>query len=171
MASSSYPFSPGQLILQNASPSYGISFYKSTGASMFSMTDSAWQMYTSILPSPGGLYSLGGPSNPWQEVYLNSSGSGYTAVGSASTGNRTFSFSDSSLGFAPIIKAVTTTSASSDTFTIQGLTASSVCGISAGNASAATNIATAYQSSVTTNSITLAHAATASMVYNLVCSY
>jgi hypothetical protein len=44
------------------------------------------------------------------------------------------------------------------------------CQLTATNASAATNLATTYISAKTSNQITVAHAATAAMTYDVVCT-
>jgi hypothetical protein len=69
-----------------------------------------------------------------------------------------------------VVGTLTTTSAASDTLTLQGVTSSSHCTFSAANASAATNIASSYISSVSNNAVTLAHTATSGMIYNFACS-
>lgn len=66
--------------------------------------------------------------------------------------------------------SLTTTSGTSDNVTVTGMTASGHCGLTATNASAATNIATTYISSKTTNQITVTHTATASMTYDILCT-
>lgn len=68
-----------------------------------------------------------------------------------------------------LTSSTTTTAAAYDNTTLTGLTISGHCAISAGNASAATNIATAY---VTANSnyYSLNHASVAGMIYNVICT-
>jgi hypothetical protein len=66
--------------------------------------------------------------------------------------------------------SLTTTAAASDNVTIQGITASGHCSLTATNASAAANIATTYISSKTANQITVAHTATAGMNYDVMCT-
>lgn len=72
--------------------------------------------------------------------------------------------------FAVLKANVTTTAATSDAFTVTGATSTSKCAIGANNASAATNIATTYQSAAGANSVTITHTATASMIYTLLCT-
>jgi hypothetical protein len=70
--------------------------------------------------------------------------------------------------------SLTSTSASSDNFTIQGVTSSSHCSAPAPtNASAATNQLTtvAYVSAKAANQITVTHAAVANMTYDISCTY
>ena len=68
-----------------------------------------------------------------------------------------------------LVGSLTTTSATSDTVTVTGMSASGHCMLTATNASAATNIATTYVSAKTTNQITVTHVATASMTYDVLC--
>lgn len=66
--------------------------------------------------------------------------------------------------------ALTTTAAASDAVTVTGATSTSHCSVTPTNASAATNIATTFVSAKTTNQITVSHAATASMTYDVICT-
>ena len=66
--------------------------------------------------------------------------------------------------------SLTTTAATSDNVTIQGMTSSGHCSVTPTNASAATNLATTYVSAKTTNQITVTHTATASMNYDILCT-
>jgi hypothetical protein len=69
-----------------------------------------------------------------------------------------------------LVGSLTTTAATSDALTITGLTSGSHCSFAPTNAGAATNIATSYISAKASNSVTLSHAAIASMTYDFVCS-
>lgn len=69
-----------------------------------------------------------------------------------------------------LVASLTTTGATSDNVAISGMTSSGHCSFGATNASAATNIATTYISSKTTNQITVTHTATASMTYDILCT-
>ncbi|MDE2101026.1 MAG: carboxypeptidase regulatory-like domain-containing protein [Patescibacteria group bacterium] len=71
-------------------------------------------------------------------------------------------------GLAPA--SLTTTAATSDNVTVTGMTSSGHCAIAPTNAAAATNIATTYVSAKTTNQITVAHAATSNMTYDMLCT-
>lgn len=94
---------------------------------------------------------------------------GNTVVTSNATVARTFQFPDGDS--QPVISTfVTTTSATSDTFTIQGLTGSSHCSYGAENADAATNITSLFSPATGANSLTLTHAAVAGMVYSVLCT-
>jgi hypothetical protein len=66
--------------------------------------------------------------------------------------------------------SLTTTAATSDSPTIQGVASTSHCTIAPTNASAATNIATTYISAKSTNGLTVTHTATSGMTYDITCS-
>lgn len=66
--------------------------------------------------------------------------------------------------------SLTTTAATADTVTVQGMTSTGHCQLTPTNAAGATNIATTYISAKTTNQITVAHPATASMTYDVFCT-
>ena len=66
--------------------------------------------------------------------------------------------------------SLSTSAATTDTVAITGMTASGHCTFSPTNASAATNIATAYISNKTANQITLSHTATGSMTFDFLCT-
>ena len=88
-----------------------------------------------------------------------------------STKVATTAYVDAAAGANSVLKAsLTTTSATTDNVTITGMTSSGHCALAAQNASAATNIATSFISAYTTNQITLTHTATASMIYDFICS-
>jgi hypothetical protein len=72
--------------------------------------------------------------------------------------------------FPPLPASLVTTAASSDNVTVTGMTSSGHCSIDPTNAAAATNIATTYISAKTTNQITVTHAATANMNYDILCT-
>jgi hypothetical protein len=76
----------------------------------------------------------------------------------------------SGVSIVPITASLTTTSAGSDTVALTGMASSGHCQLTATNASAATNLATTYISAKTSNQITVAHAATAAMTYDVVCT-
>jgi hypothetical protein len=84
------------------------------------------------------------------------------------TASRTYNDIDGN-GSWVVSATLTTTSATSDALTLQGVTASSHCQFSATNASAATNSTSTYISAIAANSVTLTHAATAAMTYNVAC--
>jgi hypothetical protein len=73
-------------------------------------------------------------------------------------------------GGVPVSGTLTTTAASSDSVTIYGVTASSHCSLTPTNSSAASGIASSYISGVGTNSVTVAHSATAGMAFNILCT-
>jgi hypothetical protein len=72
----------------------------------------------------------------------------------------------------PVLTAtLTTTAASSDVVSLPGMASTGHCSFGAANASAATNYATTYISSVATpNQITVAHATISGMIYYLLCA-
>lgn len=78
------------------------------------------------------------------------------------------------LNGVPILPTIpvtlTTTAATTEVITVTGMTASGHCSLGALNSAAATNITTTFISSKATNSVTVTHAATAGMVYDLLCT-
>jgi hypothetical protein len=70
----------------------------------------------------------------------------------------------------PLVAALVTTAAATDNVTVTGMTSSGHCALTPTNAAAATNLATTYVSAKTTNQITVAHTATASMNYDVLCT-
>lgn len=70
-----------------------------------------------------------------------------------------------------VLKAtLTTTAATTDVVTVTGVTTTSKCVFSADNASAATNTATSFVSTIAANAVTVTHTATAGMIYTLLCT-
>jgi GTP1/Obg family GTP-binding protein len=65
---------------------------------------------------------------------------------------------------------LTTTAAASDTVTVQGMTSTGHCSLTATNSTAAANHASTYVSAKTTNQITVAHTTTAGMTYDVLCT-
>jgi hypothetical protein len=104
-------------------------------------------------PNPGN------PPTNSDRVYMDSARHQLTCINSS--GASCFPFLNASL---------TTTAATSDNVIVTGATASSHCQISPTNASAARNYSTTYISAKTTNQITVAHAATSGMTYDIACS-
>ena len=70
----------------------------------------------------------------------------------------------------PLTASLVTTAAASDAVAIPGMLASYHCQLTPTNAAAATNVATTYISAKTTDQITVSHAVTASMNYDVSCS-
>lgn len=71
----------------------------------------------------------------------------------------------------PVAASLTTTAATSDAVAIAGMTSSGHCSAPAAtNSSAAANVATTYISAKATNSVTVTHAATAGMTFDLTCT-
>lgn len=65
--------------------------------------------------------------------------------------------------------SLTTTASSSDVVSLTGVSVSSRCSVTATNASAATNLSSTYLAKGT-NQVTVNHAATANMTYDILCS-
>lgn len=75
-------------------------------------------------------------------------------------------------GYITVRAAVTLGTGTSDTFSITGISSTSICTSTAANSTAANSAIAAYISSVSTNSITLGHAATIAngAIFNVLCS-
>ena len=71
---------------------------------------------------------------------------------------------------AEVSASFATTSATSDTITVLGVTPSSHCQLTATNQSAATNYTTAYVSAKSANNVTVTHAPMSGMTYDVTCS-
>lgn len=69
-----------------------------------------------------------------------------------------------------MLAGLVTTAAASDNVTIQGMASGGHCTLTPTNAAAATNIATTYVSAKAANQITVSHAATANMNYDIFCT-
>jgi hypothetical protein len=69
-----------------------------------------------------------------------------------------------------MVAALVTTAAATDNVTIQGMASGGHCTLTPTNAAAATNIATTYISAKAANQITVSHAATANMNYDIACT-
>jgi hypothetical protein len=97
-------------------------------------------------------------------------GSNYTGwVNNTLTAARTFTTPDGN-SYPVVVASLTTTAATNDTVAMQGMTSTGHCSLTATNSSAAANHATTYVSAKTTNQITVTHAATAGMTYDLMCT-
>lgn len=83
-------------------------------------------------------------------------------------GSKNLSNSCPAIPLAPT--SVSTTSATSDDVPVTGMTSSGHCILQATNASAATNLAATYVSVKTTNQITVTHAGTSGMTYDVFCT-
>jgi len=130
----------------------------------------------------GRFFPSGSPPATNQAIASGDTGRGLTThqielVGDGFRGTLSPSFTADRTMTAPdgdsnlmVVGTLTTTSNTSDNLTLQGVTSSSHCAFSAANVSAAKNITLSYISSVSSNSVTLAHAATAGMIYNFICS-
>lgn len=116
----------------------------------------------------GGTYAINVASDPAHGAPLNSLT--VTTLPNAS-GQATGIYNDPShrLILPTVTASLVTTSASSDSVTIPSITSASHCWASATNAAAATNIATTYVTAGS-GSVTVNHATTANMNYNIACS-
>jgi hypothetical protein len=156
---------------RNASSAHCTSMQDSTGLNAFQLCDGAVRVSTELQPSPGGSRSLGDATHAWGALYLGSHGeAGNSEVYSNATVSRRFALPDAN-GTGVVSAKVTTMAATIESFTIQGVTTNSICTFSALNASAAVNIASAYNSAVAPNSFTLTHAAVSGMMYSVQCTY
>ena len=90
----------------------------------------------------------------------------YTFTGGAS---RTVAIPDGNSATTMAV-SMTTTAATSDNFTITGMTSSGHCSLTPTNTAAATNVATTYISAKTTNQITVTHAGISGMIYDILCT-
>jgi hypothetical protein len=98
------------------------------------------------------------------------SGSNYTGwQNDTLSAGRTLTTPDGA-SYSVLVASLTTTAATSDNLTIQGMLSTGHCSLTATNASAATNLSTSYVSAKTTNQVTVTHTATASMTYDLMCT-
>jgi hypothetical protein len=86
------------------------------------------------------------------------------------TNNRLLNWADSANIAVVIPYSFTSTSATSDPVTIQGVTSASHCTFGATSSSAAANYATTYVSAKASNQITITHAAVSGMTYDVYCT-
>jgi hypothetical protein len=122
----------------------------------------------------GALFITGtnGAANPSVHIITNSSGGDAISVenplnskvfGVDKNGNAT----GHNIG---VLASLTTTAAMSDNVVMIGVTSSSHCFLTSTNLSAAANITKTYVSAKTTNQITVAHAASSGMTYDISCT-
>jgi hypothetical protein len=119
-----------------------------------------------------GAYFLGGDGNA--RISRDTSGNivlDGTRFAGAVRAERTLALPDGNSSTA-LVGSLTTTAATSDMVAIQGVTAGSHCVLTPTNAAAAANIASVFVSSkaAPANTITVAHAATADMTYDIACT-
>ena len=100
---------------------------------------------------------------------MDSSGN-FTTTTQTATDNSTKVATTAYVQLINLVASLTTTAATSDNVTMTGMTSSGHCSLAPTNASAATNLATTYISTKTTNQITVTHTATAGMTYDLRCT-
>jgi hypothetical protein len=103
---------------------------------------------------------------PW---FYNVAGTYYWKYSFTGTAARNVFIPDGDSATA-MATSFTTTSGTSDNVTITGMTSSGHCELEPTNASAATNLATTYVSAKASNQITVTHAATANMNYDVLCT-
>jgi len=92
-----------------------------------------------------------------------------TAAADPLTANRVPQFPNGTSATV-MVAALVTTAAATDNVTIQGMTASGHCTLTATNTAAASAIAGTFVSAKTVNQITVTHAATARMNYDIACT-
>jgi hypothetical protein len=126
------------------------------GVSTTQVPNSTGYLATGATPSPNPAPTL---ALPWLAP-------GNTCVGTGGI----LTTSGCSTSTSALSASLTTTSATTDNVTITGMTSSGHCSLGAQNASAATNLATTFISAYTTNQITVTHTATASMIYDFLCT-
>ncbi|MDE3138203.1 MAG: hypothetical protein KGL59_16585, partial [Acidobacteriota bacterium] len=73
-------------------------------------------------------------------------------------------------GGVPVSGTLTTTTGTSNSVTIYGVTTSSHCSLTPTNSSAASGITSSYISSVGTNSVTVSHSNSSGMTFNILCT-
>jgi len=118
----------------------------------------------------GGANTILKTTNSGGTVYWYPGTSAYAGIFSgAFTASRYVNFPDGNSSLV-LTAGLTTTAATSDNVTIQGMTSSGHCSMTATNASAATNIATSYISAKAANQITVTHVATSGMAYDIKCT-
>lgn len=133
-----------------------------------SLGTNAVQINPSANSGTGGAEVWNGANTPVKVGGIDGTGLVYGNAGiKAGASGSTIADSRNLLQFTA---SLSTTAAASDAVTITGATASSRCTLAATNASAATNFATTFISAKAANSITVSHAATAGMTYDLACS-
>jgi hypothetical protein len=126
--------------------------------------------FTNAAPTLGFGLRAGINSANMQAPQLVLTGGGFkTTFSNSFTANRTVVPPDGTGGI-PVSGTLTTTAAASDAATIQGVTASSHCGLTPTNANAATDSTGTYVSAVGTNSVTVTHPANAGRTWNILCT-
>ena len=155
------------------SPNVGVLFvdYTSGGTIVYSGSAGGVNLSTNgINPTPTGVGALGTTAFRWSQLNMGDASGGVRWIASGVyTATRTLTVPDGPSG-TNIVASLVTTAAASDNVAMQGMTASGHCSLTATNASAATNIATTFISAKASNQITVAHTATASMNYDVMCT-
>jgi hypothetical protein len=95
----------------------------------------------------------------------------YNATWATNTLTASYAFTTpNGASYSVMPATLTTTAAASDTVTVQGMTSTGHCSLTATNSTAAANHASTYVSAKTTNQITVAHTTTAGMTYDVLCT-
>jgi hypothetical protein len=119
--------------------------------------------------SPTFTGTVGAAAISATSVKLSSGSYANTWATNPLTGSYSFT-TPNGASYSAMPASLTTTSATSDAVTVQGITSSGHCSLTATNTSAAANHATTYVSAKTTNQITVTHTATAGMTYDVMCT-
>ena len=95
----------------------------------------------------------------------------YNATWATNTLTASYAFTTpNGASYSVMPATLTTTAAASDAVALQGMSSTGHCSLTATNSTAAANHATTYVSAKTTNQITVAHASTAGMTYDVLCT-
>lgn len=123
-----------------------------------------------VSPESAGSSRLGSSSLPFGDLFLGTIATDNVHFSLPSfTAQRLVSVPDGNSGTV-LVATLTTTAAASDNVSVQGMTTSGHCALTATNSSAASNLGTTYVSGKTSNQITVAHAAIANMAYDILCT-
>lgn len=147
----------------------GINVLTSGGATFVTYVPNFAKFGVNVTCTVAGGCALGTTSLPWSNVVIGGALNNSANFTGTFTANRTVTVPDGNS--APVMPAnLTTTAAASDNVTVTGMTSSGHCTFSPTNASAATNIATTFISAKAANQITVSHAVTGSMTYDILCT-
>jgi hypothetical protein len=125
---------------------------------------------TGFQPATTGGANLGTTGARFSQLNIGDGSGGVRWSGTGVyTGSRILNIPDANSG-TMVSAGLTTAAATSDNLSVLGATSTSHCQLTPTNASAATNIATTFVSAKTSNQITVSHAATAGMTYDVNCT-
>lgn len=123
-----------------------------------------------FLPTTTGLANLGTISARFAQLNIGDGSGGVRWIGTGVyTGNRSLFVPDGNSGTV-LASSLTTTAATTDNVTIQGMTASGHCQLEPTNSGAAGGLASVFVSNKTTNQITVTHTATAGWTFDITCT-